>query len=334
MTTAAGEVDTRVFLIHAGEETTARVRRALEAAHGRDRTWTLHEVADVSPMDAAFNAMLTRADLSLHVQVDADMELRPHAIETLRAAIRAADADVWQISFPLWDTLFHRPIQGIKIYRSEIARRFPYRGVRHCEMDQIERAAEAGLRIESRSSATASLDDVLGLHLVPDERTAFWNCFDRAMRWKWLDGSGRTSNWMAWILPYFQLFFERYVTERDPRLLYGWAGLIAGVSQPIPSDWGEKDIRRPPEAFERIRAILSMTEEDWRGAGLPKRDQASLPELARQVARATGRRGWRPAWAVSPFRPRGAAGARASASRLARWLRRRLHPKRGGLRSW
>lgn len=314
----ASGIDTRVFLISAGESTVAAVRGVLLAGEGRDRSWSVAEIEGVSPMDAAFNAMLEQADLGYHVQVDADMELRPEAVRTLRDAIHTAPDNVWQIAFPLWDTLFRRPIQGVKIYRSEVARRFPYRPVRHCEVDQLDRARAAGFRAESRKAVAEHDEVILGRHLVEDDRTAFWNCLDRAMRWKWLEERGVEHNWMGWILPYFHLFLERYVTERDSRFLYAWAGLVTGVSQPIPADWGEKDFHRPPAGFEALQRILSMTEEEWRRVGLPDHERRGLAGLARRVSRSVGQPGWLPSWR-SPTRVEPPLWRRAG-RRLARGL--------------
>lgn len=242
----------------------------------------------------------------------------------MRECIGEAEDDVWQVVFPLWDTLFRRPIQGVKIYRSDVARRFPYRAVRHCETDQVARASEAGYRVETRGASSEHDEHLMGSHLVLDERTAFWNCMDRAMRWKWMEEGGDVPrNWMSWVLPYFHLFLERYVTERDPLLLYAWAGLVSGLSQPVPDDWEEKDARRPPEGFELLQRILAMDERDWRKVGLPHHEREGLDALARRLARPVGNRSWQPSWRCpdsTSRRSRWSRRIRRLVGRPARWL--------------
>ncbi len=304
--------DTRVFLVQTGEPTVDRVREALLRCDGLGETWTLEEIVDVGPMDEAFNEMLQRADLRFHVQVDADMELEPHAIERLRAAMLEADEDVWQIGFCLWDTLFRRSIQAVKIYRSDVARRFPYRSTRRCEIDQIARARREGLRVEMQPLPELEDDPaILGKHLVNDPRTAFWNCRDRALKWRWLEESGPGRNPMGWIMPYLHVFLERYAAERDPRFLYAFTGFVAGLSGELPKQPGEKDFRSPPPELELLHAKLSLGERDWMKLAFPKSQSAELDRLARSAGH--------PSWRAEVTAP----------SRGTRWLQR----ARGALRS-
>jgi len=245
--------DTRVVLVHCGEATTDRVRRALEASDGYGTEWDVAEVEGVSPMDAAFNAMLDAADLEFHVQVDADMELAPDTIQTMRTCMDVAPEDVWQIAFPLWDTLFERPIYGVKIYRSAVARRYRYRAVRHCETDQYDRARIDGYSVDIRPMGALE-EHCVGRHLVEDAKTAFWNCYDRSARMQRRIDKGEF-NWFSWMEPYFRAFPDRYAETGDRRFLAAWAGLIAGLEVELPEDWGEKDATKPPRSWARVEGL-------------------------------------------------------------------------------
>jgi MoaA/NifB/PqqE/SkfB family radical SAM enzyme len=252
-------MDTKVFLVHCREPSVDLARRKLLEADGCGTTWDLVEIENVAPMDAAFNRMLELADTDFHVQVDADMHVKPHAIESLRNAITHAPDETWQICFPIWDTLFLRSILGIKIYRSPLARRYPYRPTRSCERDQYLRAERDGYAV-SRVGAELpeNASDVLAWHVVPDNRTAFWNCFDRAMR-------SRVKTGFAWLDPYYAEFWRRWRQTEDDRFLYGLFGLVSGLASAVPKDWGEKDYRRPPAHYQRFDALRGTLVSELQG---------------------------------------------------------------------
>jgi glycosyltransferase involved in cell wall biosynthesis len=247
--------DTKVFLIHCGEPTVDVSREALKASDGYGSEWTLHEIENVAPMDAAFNAMLEQADTTYHVQVDADMVLKPNTINDLRQAIRATADNVAFVCRPLWDTLFHRAIDGVKIYRSDIVKRYPYEASRHCEVNQRERFEAEGFKAFGSPDYPEKEEHALvaGQHRVTCDHVAFWNCYDRSMRSRWvLEHKGY--NWFEWMNPYYKRFLLMYESTDDTRYLWGYLGLITGQCAPIPNDWGEKDYRNPPEIYERLKS--------------------------------------------------------------------------------
>ena len=255
------KMDTRVVLIHCGEPTVDATRAALKAAVGYGEWWDLVEVENVSPMDAAFNTMLDLAVRDYHVQVDADMVLDPHAILTLRRSLDDCGDSWWQSCYPLWDTLYRRPISGVKIYRSDIARENPYKPTRHCEVDQTARVRELGYHIYAKSPDCPRVG-CIGEHRVADNRTAAWNSYDRALRGRWLVSRGQ-SNWFGWIEPYFKMFPKWFRETGDERYLWGLMGLVAGASAAVPDEWGEKDASAPPEFLTWIEKVSARPSSAW-----------------------------------------------------------------------
>src|ERR1700722_17827625 len=106
------------------------------------------EIIDrVAPMSAAFRQMHERCRTEYYVQVDEDMILFPHAIETLRNSISRAPDHVALLCAPLWDCDADCAIQGIKIYRSALVKQFPYENTMSCEIQQIARIEAAGFKV-------------------------------------------------------------------------------------------------------------------------------------------------------------------------------------------
>src|SRR5262249_7808129 len=74
------------------------------------------EIIDrVAPMSAAFQEMHQRCRTDFYVQVDEDMILLPHAIETLRRLIGSAPETAAVICAPLWDSDAECALYGVKI---------------------------------------------------------------------------------------------------------------------------------------------------------------------------------------------------------------------------
>jgi molybdenum cofactor biosynthesis enzyme MoaA len=130
-----------VFLITCGESTT---REAMTALAAQDVRFRLVAIKNKTPMSAAFQAMLERCKTPFYVQVDADMLLAPHAIGTMYDGMLAADEKVVIQAWPLWDRHLERTIFGVKIYRADVAKQFPYRDVLSCEVNQLRRMEEQG----------------------------------------------------------------------------------------------------------------------------------------------------------------------------------------------
>lgn len=117
--------DVTVFVTTIGDEVNFRDCMAhLKAQTVRCRIEIIEHVA---PMSTAFAQMHACCTTAYYVQVDEDMMLYPHTLARLRELIVQSDTSVPLVCAPLWDCDVERPLLGVKIYRHEIAKRFPYR---------------------------------------------------------------------------------------------------------------------------------------------------------------------------------------------------------------
>jgi hypothetical protein len=111
-------------------------------------TFRQHEIANVRPMNKAFQSMLDSVTTPYFIQVDEDMVLYPDAAARMLKAIKESSPTTWALAFPLFDTHLSMNIIGCKIYKTEIARQFPYQSSGSCEMEQVRRAGAAGLKMD------------------------------------------------------------------------------------------------------------------------------------------------------------------------------------------
>src|SRR6516164_5687565 len=213
------------------------------------------EVIDhVAPMSAAFAEMHARCSTPYYVQVDEDMQLYPHALARLRELMEQSEASVPLVCAPLWDCDVERPLLGVKIYRHEIVKRFPYRDTLSCEVTQLQQMAAAGHHAVGLSTKVG--DAVClgqhGKHYSPQTIFLHWQRLfhkhNELGNQTWLDG------WPARLL-------ERYVKTRDRVHLYAALGAIAGIAGRAEGD-RELDWRDTNPAWHRLQHYFPAGEKD------------------------------------------------------------------------
>jgi hypothetical protein len=207
----------------------------------------------VAPMSAAFNQMQRRCRTPYYVQVDEDMLLYPEALATLHDLIHTADERVPMACAPLWDCDTERPILGIKIYRHEIVRRFPYRNTISCDITQLQSMEEAGhpSLILSCEEASAQCLGEHGKHYNP--RTVF-------LRWQRLFHKRNEIGRLHWLEPWPARLLERYIKTGDQTHLYAALGAIAGIAGRADEN-RELDWRDANPAFQRMLRYFPLTED-------------------------------------------------------------------------
>lgn len=243
--------DTTVFVTTIGDATNfADCLAHLEMQTVRCRIELIDRVA---PMSAAFAQMHQRCTTPYYVQVDEDMMLYPQALDRLRELIGETDASVPLVCAPLWDCDVERPIQGLKIYRHDIVRRFPYRDTLSCEVDQLALMAKAGHHalVISTSAPDAECLGEHGTHYTP--QTIF-------ARWQRLFHKHNELGHLGWMDPWPARLLERYVRTRDDLHLYAALGAIAGIASR--ADPGrECDWRDTNAAFQRLKHYFPAVRE-------------------------------------------------------------------------
>jgi hypothetical protein len=116
--------------------------------HAQDCYFRLEVINRVAPMSAAFQHMMDRCETPFYIQVDEDMLLYPHAVHALYQRITRSAEDVALVAGWLWDDHLDRCIIGVKAFRHEIVRNYPFRNVLSSEKDQIQKLLDDGFRYD------------------------------------------------------------------------------------------------------------------------------------------------------------------------------------------
>lgn len=103
-------------------------------------------IRNISPFNAAAQEMIRRCRTPYFIQVDEDMILYPEAVSRMEQAMTQAPAEVGMLCFHLYDEDRERPIQGIKIYRTELMRRVSFQDLKASEMNLLDQMGEQGIR--------------------------------------------------------------------------------------------------------------------------------------------------------------------------------------------
>lgn len=238
-----------VFVITVGEETT---QACLDALREQDVGFRLKIIDHVAPMEAAFQQMLDTCETPYFVQVDADMVLYPHAIRTLYRAIIDEPNDMMMVNYPLHDVHLDRAIVGVKIYRHDIAKQFPYQSDFSCEMGQLQKAETAGYRYRSHFKHMLDFSLCLGehgTHFTP--RSIFERYRNLMQRY-------RLYPFMGWLRPWPQEFLRRYQEDPTDLNLYALLGAIVGLTSDLSQCKQDKDYREydKMEDFKALRTHL------------------------------------------------------------------------------
>jgi glycosyltransferase involved in cell wall biosynthesis len=242
--------DLTVFVTTIGdEENFADCMAHLRAQTVRCR---LDVIDHVAPMSAAFAQMHQRCATPYFVQVDEDMLLYPQALARLHELILQSDANVPMVCAPLWDCDVERPILGVKIYRHEIVKRFPYRDTLSCEVTQMQQMSAAGhhsLVLSAEEEDAVCLGEH-GKHYTP--KSIF-------VRWQRLFHKRNDRGNLTWLDPWPARLLERYIKTRDPLHLHAALGAIAGITGRADGD-RELDWRDTDAGWQRLQYYFHAPE--------------------------------------------------------------------------
>jgi len=195
-------------------------------------------------MSAAFQAMLDQCETPYYVQVDEDMLLYPDAIQRLHDELRGAPDDIAFVVGYLHDVHLEQPVQGVKIFRHAIVRRYPFADVQSCELDQVDRLRADGFAYRVLPAGTErSADDtefpyaIVGLHGATHSPRSIYERF-RTLEMARRKHPRRFSHQERWPV----MLVERFLERRNPLDFYALMGLLAGALSPTAAG-GEKDFR-------------------------------------------------------------------------------------------
>jgi GT2 family glycosyltransferase/glycosyltransferase involved in cell wall biosynthesis/2-polyprenyl-3-methyl-5-hydroxy-6-metoxy-1,4-benzoquinol methylase/Flp pilus assembly protein TadD len=141
---SSSTASTTVFVLTVDDPAFPSCMEALDRQEGHP--CKLEIVRNVSPFSAAAQEMITRCTTSYFIQVDEDMILHPDAVSRMERLMSQAPSEVGMICFHLYDEDRECPIQGIKIYRTELLRRVSFKDLKASEMNLLDQMGEQGIR--------------------------------------------------------------------------------------------------------------------------------------------------------------------------------------------
>lgn len=247
-----------VFLISSGEPDYAAAKQALKQ---QDCQFILEEIRDVAPMNAAFQQMIDRCSTPYYVQVDGDMVLEPWAIRRMYEEFQQPKVEhgphtrpmnrVAFLTFLLYDVHLRMNIYGVKIYRHEVMKRFPYRESYSCEVDQAKRILNAGFFAVDRYDKEVLMSrgpNVFGTHSPTWTPERIFNRYRRlAQKWRRFK-----YGWMKSLPDRFRRDFQSRGNALD---FWALAGFIAGVTGPL-EDESEHHFRSTDENWVRMKELF------------------------------------------------------------------------------
>lgn len=168
------------------------------------------------PMSSAFQQMLDRCTTPYYVQLDSDMILYSDSIKIMLDEIKKSDSMECMCCFKLHDTHLNRAIDGIKIYKYDIFKNFPYRDILGCEMEQLE-------RLEKENYTYKRLTKVIGDHCpIWTKESIFERYFNYMEKYK----KTKSSNYIQLL----QTLLDIYLKNQNVINLYA---LIGGLSSAV-----------------------------------------------------------------------------------------------------
>lgn len=235
------------FVITTGEPSTQDCIRRLQA---QDVIVRIERIENVAPMWKALQAMIDRCETELYVQADADMLLEPHAISYLVRRMDAAPPNTAMHCAWLWGDAEEMPIQGVKIYRHDILKQFPYQDSLSCEMPQVKALEAAGYKMSS--DPVPDQGGCLGLHFSLQTPEMAFSRWQRLM-WKY-----RTRDYMDWFARYPSIWRDRWWRDPNNEIVEAaYLGCISGLCGALPPD-SEADFRMSGQDYRRAKAHLGQ----------------------------------------------------------------------------
>ena len=214
----------------------------------------------VAPMNTAFQKMLDDCTTPYYVQLDEDMLLRPNAVRWLYKTMIEAEPNVAIVCAYLFDVHLERPIQGVKIFRHDIVRNYPFAAVESCELNHNERLELAGfkVRIFEPEEIAESDDGTLGLHgthWTPETIYDRFSNLERKYR--------RFPEKLQWVAELPGPILQRFLEEGSEIDAFALLGVIAGRLASIDDAGTEKDYR----TYKNLPGFRSAGEfvEDFAG---------------------------------------------------------------------
>jgi len=208
-----------------------KLKRCVDALNKQDCKFSgPYIIRNIHPMSVAFQKMIDECKTPFYYQADEDMELDPDTISRGYKDMVAQNSQTALLCYPLWDTHMNRIITGLKIYRHEVIKKYPYDlNAPSCEMDQVQRLQRDGYKAVTiwrnpGKPRDPNAPELVGKHVVEDK--------DVKHRYSNLGFKYSKFPWMGWLATEFRFLCQ------DPRAA---AHFLYGIGK---GQEGEKDFTK------------------------------------------------------------------------------------------
>ncbi len=231
-----------VFVISSGSN--PNLPGCLKALKMQSCTFTLDIIKDVSPLSRAFQEMLNRVRTPYYIECDEDMVLNANAVEKMYNDIAGAhhSDNVAMHAYMLQDQHLDMPIYGVKIYKADICKRYPY-NLQHpsCEMEQLQRLERDGYTYKLFHDLMGSHSPLWTEELIFER---YYNLMEKfkIFRYVWMEQLPRK-------------LLEKVQREPTDLNIAAYSGALASVYADTTMD-REKDARRVNASFGKLLPYL------------------------------------------------------------------------------
>ena len=205
----------------------------------------LKEVKNISPMSKAFQKMIDDCDTDYYIQVDEDMILQPDSIETIYNSLTSSGSNISTIAHMLKDTHLDFNLYGIKGYKHNILKEYPYNlEIISCEVEQVK-------RLQNDGYDTLMVEKVIGYHSPKwTPELIYERYFDLIEKWKIFK-----YNWMSELPSKLLKIFQNNPTEIN---LYALMGAMSSLSVEEPIRDREKNFQLKDKNFDRLKKMTQL----------------------------------------------------------------------------
>ena len=213
----------------------------------QDCRFQLQIIDNVAPMNVALQKMIDDCKTEFYVQVDEDMLLYSHAIRTLFERMIPHSPHVALHVEYLYDSHLRMCIQGVKIFRHEVVKRYPLQDVDGCEVDQIKRFKEDGFDyvVVRPPDEGEPFRTTLGLHGTNFTRETAYVRYYVLQRRERRGAPGERSLHKDLTVT----LADKYRSEPTDINFFALAGAVAGLTAPLSGSDNEKDFRTYAETM-------------------------------------------------------------------------------------
>jgi hypothetical protein len=233
--------DLTVFLISSGKN--PNYDACLKALKGQSVEFKLEIIKDYAPMSVAFQEMLNRCKTPYYIEVDEDMILLPESIEKMYNKIISTSKNVAMCCYQLRDVHLDFVIYGVKIYKYEIFKNYPY-NLNHisCEVEQLDRMKIDGYTCEFVTEIVGEHSPLWTEELIFERYLNLMEKF-KEYRYLWLE----KVPFMLW-----------NKVKKDPSNinLYALLGAYESLSKQDIQILGEKDFKEKRKEFKKMESFI------------------------------------------------------------------------------